>query len=231
MVEAAAPFVRVLVRVPEGYLLVTAYDTTRPALLVIDADGRRVDSIPLLGSKPEDIAAKLVAARTAKATERFVLTGVDPEKLRGAGEVARRDEYVIVTAEAGSLSPATLRKLAGNPGRLVVHHPIAIRAPQKQAGPGTWYRDGDRIWVARLLLHPGLHLAGDIEMRTFDLPGVSRGAEGARVARAPFGAKGVLSVFPDIFRGTEAVVGRRGEVDWKAVRAAFAKAGCEAKEK
>ena len=49
MVKASAAFVRIRIRVPEAYLLIRPLDTSRPGLLVLDADGRRVDSIALPG--------------------------------------------------------------------------------------------------------------------------------------------------------------------------------------
>ena len=58
LVAATKPYVRILIRVPEAYLLLRPYNTTRPGLLILDADGRRIDSIALpgRGQKGEDQA-------------------------------------------------------------------------------------------------------------------------------------------------------------------------------
>ena len=74
MVKAGGNYVRIRIRVPEAYLLLRPYETTRPGLLVLDADARRVDSIPLpgMGAPRIDsatIAKRLNAARTKAAVE------------------------------------------------------------------------------------------------------------------------------------------------------------------
>ena len=65
---------RVKVRVPEGYLIVGPYRTTRPALLVIDAYGRRVDSIRLSAANAADVAKRLRAALETPAIEHWEFT-------------------------------------------------------------------------------------------------------------------------------------------------------------
>ena len=47
VIKAADGFVRVMVKVPEGYLLLKPLDTSRPAIFVIDHNGSRVTSISL----------------------------------------------------------------------------------------------------------------------------------------------------------------------------------------
>ncbi len=76
--KAAEPYVRVLIRVPEAYLLLHRFDTTRPGLLVLDADGRRVDSLDLLPVhaghlSAADVARWLGAAVRKAPRERFVI--------------------------------------------------------------------------------------------------------------------------------------------------------------
>lgn len=74
--KAAEPFVRVLVRVPEAYLLLKPYDSSRPGLLVMDANGRRVDALslsPVLTDelKPAEIAKWLSEALRTPPRERI----------------------------------------------------------------------------------------------------------------------------------------------------------------
>ena len=63
MVAAAKGYVTIRIRVPEAYLLMGQYETSRPGLLILDADGRRVDSIPLPGMGAPQIGPAKLAAR------------------------------------------------------------------------------------------------------------------------------------------------------------------------
>jgi len=213
--KIANRFVKIKIRVPEGYLLVRMYDTTRPALLVLDADGRRIDSIKLLGAKPADVAARLKVALNAPAEERFILSGPDASKIGGQ----KAGDRWIVRAPQGKYTPAALKARG-----FTIHHPVPVK--QTKAGPGTWFTRGETRYVARLLLREGENL----EAKTFALPGVPKGGSGARVARAPFQVDGVVSVFPDIFAEWEIVVARKG-IDWGKVRKAFARTGVTATER
>ena len=105
--------------------------------------------------------------------------------------------------------------------------------PGWNALPGAWYTNATNGYVADLLLSPKAFkgTVSDLEARVFKLPGVSKGGGGAKVARAPLGVKGVLTVFPDIFGGSELVVGRKGEVMWADVTKAFKRTGVNAKMK
>ena len=101
---------------------------------------------------------------------------------------------------------------------------------------GTWHADhgaGVRAHVAGLLVRPDtLSRAGgvcDIEAKHFDLPDIPKGGTGCRVAMAPLTLPGVVSIHADIFNDRQTVVGRKGQVDWDAVTAAFTKAGCKAR--
>jgi hypothetical protein len=117
--------VRIKIRVPAGYLLVKPYDTTRPALLVLDAEGRRVDSIKLLGAKPAEVAERLRAARIAPAQERFVVS-----KDNGARQV--------LTGPVGKHTPDTLLEQG-----YTIHEPVPVVV------------DGKTRYVARLLVSAG----------------------------------------------------------------------------
>lgn len=205
MAAAAGPFVRIKIRVPEAYLIVRMYDTTRPALLVLDADGHRVDSIKLLGAKPAEVAQRLVEAQRAPARERFVLDGPDATKLGGT----RKGDRWVVWAPLGKHTPQTLAAKG-----YTVHHPVPVK------------RDGKTVFVPRLLVHA----AEDLESRTYALPAVPKGGTGAAVAMAPFSVDGVVSVFPDIFAEWQIVVARKG-TDWARVKAAFVAKGVAATER
>jgi len=66
--EAAAPYLRVLVRVPEAYWLVRDYKATRPGVLVLDGVGRKVAVRAVTGEAGDvaGLAAELQRARTAE---------------------------------------------------------------------------------------------------------------------------------------------------------------------
>ncbi len=124
--EAAAPFERLLVRVPEAYPLLGPYEATRPGLLVLDADGRRVDSLALAeDSDPAAIAKWLRQAQEAPARERFILR-VAPlaeggtiagfvealSKVEGVKKAEAQEDGVLVLAKAGALRPDSLARFA-----------------------------------------------------------------------------------------------------------------------
>jgi hypothetical protein len=125
--EAAEPFERVLVRVPEAYPLLVPFEATRPGLLVLDADGRRVDALALTAeADPEEVAKWLLRAREAAPRERFVLrVGPGPgggtvasftaaaAKVPGLLKAEAKGEVVVLLAKPGALSPGVLSRLAG----------------------------------------------------------------------------------------------------------------------
>ena len=141
----------------------------------------------------------------------------------------------ILTFEsmAGGAVPAQIRKLAKTHGvAFDFIEPVPVGVPAAVAGsnaPGIWYAEPKRIYVTRLFLLPKHFKGGDLEMRTFRLPGIPKGGGGARVAAAPLATPGVLAIFADIFNDRGLVVARKGKVDWKAVAQAFRATGVEPK--
>ena len=256
MIKAAAPYERLMIRVPEAYLLLRHYETTRPGLLVLDADGRRVTSIDLSRAlqeewKPADLAKKLDEARKAPALEyvRLEIDGGEKEfreavaKLPGVRKAEVDTRGFAVVAEPGKLTPERVAQVAAKTKTEVTWIepvPVRISDAQKIAAPGLWHvapagsrATGERpghAYVTRLLLDKQSLEAGGakthLEMRTFDILNVPKGGLGARVAAAPLTVEGVLAVQPDIFGDSEIVIGRKGEVDWDKVLAAFREAGC-----
>jgi len=259
VVAATKGFVTIRVRVPEAYLLLQRYETGRPALLILDADGRRVDAIPLPGMGAADIEAselakRLRAARQSPATEylRASLKGRvhcmakvrrDLLLLPGVRSVVLDKDVITLKADVGSVPPGRLLKIAG--GHIVtatMQEPVAVNfmaQPPKAIADvaGVWYVEGTRAYVTRLLLDPKtLAQAGDrpipdadIEARTFLLTGLPKGGAACRVALAPMKVAGVLTIFADVFHDRQVVVGRKGEVSWPAVVEAFGAAGCKAR--
>ena len=240
VVAAAEGYVRIRVRVPEAYLLLSALDATRPGLLVLDDAGRRGDCIPLPGMGapdigPDEVAKRLRAARDAPALERFRarVAGGDAAAFvaalgarEGVSSVRLEQGVLHGAAAAGKASPGSLVALARSHGvELTVEHPVPVRAETPPAA--AWYAGDGEAWVPAHALDPAE--ASDLEAREFALPGVSKGGPGARVAAAPLAVPGVLAVFPDLFADAERVVARKGAVDWTAVEKAFADAGCEAR--
>ncbi|MHC4134718.1 MAG: hypothetical protein ACYTDU_10335 [Planctomycetota bacterium] len=241
--KAAEPFVRIRIRVPEAYLLLFGFDAKRPGLLVLDADGRRVAGIDLpgMGGAPADptlVADLLDAAATDPPVEMFrvaVKGDVDAfrealEELESVEGTARRGDVLRIAVGQGGLAPAKVDALAQKlEVRLKWSSPIAVK-PVATKGPGVWYATPQRSWVIPELLDPKA-LPPDLEARGYRLRGIPKGGTGSRVAQAPLRLPGVVAVFPDIFGEEQAVVGRKGEVDWKAVRQAFKQAGCRPQEK
>ena len=218
--RAAGPFVRLLVRVPEAYALLGPFDATRPGLLVIDGDGRRVDVIDLVAVvDPGEIAKRLESAATAVALERIRVTAEEPDALvkemkgvAGVREVVADGREVKIVAQAGAARPLFLRK------GVVFDDPVELDAKDV---PGAWYAEAGRAYVPRVLLDPAWKIAS-LETRKIDLKGIGKGPPAARVPFAALKVLGVLSVVPDFEKETLTVVGRVGAVDWGAVEKAVA---------
>lgn len=245
------------IRVPEAYLILRQYETSRPGLLILDADGRRVDSIPLPGMgapqiEPARLAARLETARKSPAREsmRASLKGSvhcmekvrrDLSALPGVRSVVLSKGVLRLKADAGSLSPQRLKTIAtGHVVTATMQEPVAVNfmaKPPKAIADvaGVWYAEGTRAYVTRLLLDPkalaeaGDSLVPDIEARAFQLTGLPKGGAACRVALAPLKVPGVLAIFADVFHDRQVVVGRKGEVSWPAVVEAFDGTGCKAR--
>jgi len=242
VVAAAAPFVRIKIPVPDAYLMLREYSATRPGLLVLDADGRRVDSLALLKKNSAEVAAWLKATAAKKPHEVWwarIEGAADSSKLltvlraRDGVESANVDKGSLVLRVTGNtIQPAALLKLAGEHGvklRLVEPAPIGPVSEKGNAGPGLWYLDENGGYATRFLMDAKRFGARDLETRTFSLFDVAKGGLGARVARAPFQVDGVISVHVDIFSEEERVVARKG-TRWADVLKAFVDAGCKEAE-
>ena len=258
IVDAADPYIRILIKVPEAYLLLFPLATSRPGLLVLDADARRVHSIALPGqralrqagsgvkSQAQAIAKLLDAVVDYPAVEMFRVTIVGQDgafrdavdELDAVEETTFQKGVLRIAVSEGELPPTKLDELASqHKVELRWHNPVAVtlrpRAdmPALKGIPGVWYTSDERAWVADLLLKPkALEAAtADLEARVYELPGIPKGPGGNRVAAAPLSVPGVLSIFPDIFGETETVVGRKGKVRWADVTKAFERAGVNAK--
>ncbi len=241
VVEAADPFVRILVRVPEAYLLVRAFGASRPGLLLLDADARFVGDYALLAKGGAPALASWLKETRAKTATEIHLLALEGEGDRAAfGKAVRALPGVKSAAdaspaplfriemEAGCLPPEAVRVLANRFAlKTIYHQPLPLPSAKKEA-PGVWYRAGG-VWVTTLLAQP--QTCEGLEARVFLLPGVSLGARGFGVAAAPLDIDGVVSVFPDLWRGEQTVVARKGTEPWEKVLQAFAKAGCEARAK
>ncbi len=257
MVAATKGFVTIRVRVPEAYLLLRRYETGRPALLILGADGRRVDTIPLPGMGAPDIEASELAKRLRAAKKspamdylRASLKGSvhcmakvrrDLLLLPGVRSVVLDKDVIVLKADVGSVSPGRLKKIAtSHVVTATMQEPVAVNfkaKPPKAIADvaGVWYVEGTRAYVTRLLLDPkafaqsGDGLIPDIEARSFLLTGLPKGGAACRVALAPMKVAGVLTIFVDVFHDRQVVVARKGEVSWPAVVKAFGAAGCTAR--
>ena len=254
--EAAAPFVRLLVRVPEAYPLLGPYEATRPGLLVLDADGRRVDALALKeDSDPAAVAKWLRGALEAPARERVVMrtpSGVAEAlakslaRVEGVARAEVGENEVVVLVRPGTLlpidstsvevlepAPVSLRSLeAGD---------LLVSARALAAVPGVWSvvdrKEGLRAWVTRLLLDPAAMkkalpaLDLDVEERRYALPGVSQGPPAMKIAPPLLALPGILTLRPALASESLSIVGRKGVVDWAAVLKALRGAVPDAKEK
>jgi UDP-N-acetylmuramoyl-tripeptide--D-alanyl-D-alanine ligase len=230
---AAEPFVRVLVRVPEAYLLVRDHAASRPGLLVLDADGRRVDAIGLGGKLGiPALADWLREAVKAPARERIRLRVARADRaacsrtvagIEGVREVEETDEGLTLSVDAGALPPAKIEAL-GSGVEFVEPMPVSLRVGTEvtAAIPGIWYSAGKRFFVTRQLLDSRLF---DLDAREFRFDAISRAPSGLIALVSPMSVEGVLAVFPDLDAERVLVVARREEAPWEEVARAFEKAG------
>jgi hypothetical protein len=157
--KAAAAYQRLLIRVPEAYLLLRHYETIRPGLLVLDADGRRVTSIDLNRAlseqwKPADVAKKLDEARTAPALAhiRLQIDGGEKEfreavaKLPGIRKAVVDTRGFAIVAEHGKLTPERVAQIAAKTKTKVTWiEPVRVRLERVQgssdviATAGLWH--------------------------------------------------------------------------------------------
>jgi hypothetical protein len=157
------------------------YETERPALLVTDADGRRVTSIALKGPTPAEVAQALKDALKTEPTERiFFKTDEDADqdlepfiealgKIEGVKSVEEEIDGVAVIARPGGLPPRVLIPLIEKfevKGALA--QPVAVRVSAKSRRtdvrealkrlPGVWYSTRDEtqptVWLNHYLMHP-----------------------------------------------------------------------------
>ncbi len=126
IVDAADPYVRILIKVPEAYLLLFPLATSRPGLLVLDADARRVHSIALPGQRAlrqagsgvknqaQAIAKLLGAVEDYPAVEMFRVTIVGKDaafreavdELDAVEETAFQKGVFRIAVSDGELPPA-----------------------------------------------------------------------------------------------------------------------------
>jgi len=162
-------FRRVLIRVPEAYLLVSWLDCTRPGLLVLDSDGRRVGAMSLVGvSDPGLVAKWLSEVREKPAVERFLLraeptpgasrrtsTASLLSALRGhegVSKVVSKGGLITIDAAPGKLDGATIEKFAVEAkvkGRLMHPVPVAVDPGVDDApDPAAALRKVAGVWSA-----------------------------------------------------------------------------------
>jgi hypothetical protein len=250
--EAAEPFLRVLVRVPEAYPLLGPYEASRPGLLVLDADGRRVDARALkAGDDPAVLAAWLKAALTAPPRERWVLRGKVAaaealKKVDGVLSVEVKEDVITVLAKTGAqltaraadleiLEPATVTLTRGEGASpLEARHGVMLTAGvwslKEQEGSLTAYVTPFLLDPAALAkAAPGWTL--DVESRRYAIPKAPTGPPGMRIANAVSPLPGVLAVFPALADETVTVVGRKSPAPWPEVLKALRAVLPEAAEK
>ena len=158
-----------LIRVPEAYPIIRKYDTIRPGLLLLDADGRRIDSIDLRGAVTGKLHAPTVAKRLRlalkiTAMELFWIRvgaakpkGVaafkkDLAKIKGVTATQAKAGELTLTVERGTLHPEKILGLAKTREVSVeLLEPVPIQFGGKPDSkttealavlakvPGTWY--------------------------------------------------------------------------------------------
>ena len=124
MVTAAEPYVRILIRVPVAYHLMRQYKCTRPGLMVLDADGRRVDAIPLRAKKAGQVAEWLRDTLAAPADERLAVRFANADQeavlvngIKLQGTIDSFDQFVVL--------------LKNSVNQMVYKHAISTVVPTK----------------------------------------------------------------------------------------------------
>ena len=250
---------RVLVRVPEAYLLLRPFDTTRPGLLVLDADARRVASVPLTGRPiAADVADRLTKAQGARPRERVLLRMPEAAvseavkaltALQGA-EVAKAlpGGFVEVWGAKSAVTPIHVATIAtALKAEIGIVDPVAVvvTAAREGATPAEAAKavaglrhvmtnsDGTTAWISRWLLHPGhleaAGLDGNVAAVTYHFENLPRGAPVVKHLMRPFAEKGVLSVVPRVDDGAIEVVVRPEAYDADATLAALVGGGLKSK--
>ncbi len=250
---------RVLVRVPEAYLLLRPFEATRPGLLVLDADGRRVADIPLTGTPDAtQVAAMLIKARDATPRERTLVrvpedtADVFAKQLReSAGKpavVLHAGGFVELRAAPGTVTPLALAAMAKDAKlELEVIDPVRValertrgEGPMSKAAatvPGVRHVDetasGCIAWVSRWLLHPErlahVGLKGDVASVVYRFESLPTGVRVVGHLRRPFAEKGVLSVVPRVAENAIEVIVRPKDHDPKKTRAVLVAGGLKPK--
>lgn len=245
---------RVLVRVPEAYLLLEPFEAVRPGLLVLDADGRRVTCVPLTGTpKAVEVARLLREAVTSPGIERFVFRGEAKgierlaARLKAVAGVAaaqtKSDGTLEVRAKAGTLDPNRLRsEVEAAQAKVETVEPAAVTVEAGKKGgsvaeplsrvAGVWYVEGAgpvEALATSWLLHPSAFeaegLSTDLVAEIFPFDKLPKGGSAVKLLRLPFEVAGVLAVVPRVFEDRIEVVARRGVFDRAALTTAFQKAG------
>lgn len=248
-----------LVRVPEAYLLLRPFDTTRPGLLVLDADARRVASIPLTGKPDIDAVADKLAKALKTAPRERVLLRV-PEKateaaLKQLGELEGAETpralpggFIEVWTAVAAVTPVHVAAIAkATQQEVAFADPVSVvlSATRKAVVPTEAARGiagirhvaesagGCTALISRWLLHPrhleARGLRGDVAAVTYRFENLPDGPPVVPHLMRPFAAKGVLSVVPRVTAGAIEVVVRPKTHDSDATLAALLAGGLKQK--
>lgn len=250
-----------LVRVPEAYLLLRPFDTTRPGLLVLDADARRIASIPLTG-KPNasHVADELTKALKTPPRERLLIrvpgkAVEDISKRLSAIKGAEAPKalpggFVEVWCAKGAVTPDQVAAMAAAAKQdLDVVEPVrvAVKAARKDADVASSLKKvaglrhkasteaGAVAWISRWLLKPAhleaQGLEGDVAAVVYRFKDLPDGPSVVKHLMRPFAEKGVLSVVPRVKEGAIEVIVRPKLHEAEKTLAALQKGGLTPLEK
>jgi hypothetical protein len=192
--------------VPEAYWLVSDYGVTRPGVLVLTPEGRKVDAIPVRGTDPESDAVDL-----AVTLELAVDAAPEDDALPGGMSVALRFTSKQLTTEIGRAVAAkvllALRKVAG------VQHVELQGEVLVVTGARLWLRPKTIVAVANGLKLAPLQCIShrEVVVPVSDLPDTpTTMARCKKMERL----EGVVLAVPDLARRQiRFLVGRRTDAD------------------
>ncbi len=216
--KAAAGYVRLLVRVPEAYWLVTDYKVTRPGVLVLDPRGRKVAAQALSAREPTaSMAATLAKALVSGATAKPAADALPPQVT-----LAFTAPRALPKKRSDKLLKL-VRRLPGVSKAVVKGATLTVTTARLWADPGA-------IRTAAKLLD--IQLAPDAHRRTtVEVTLVTNTPRALRIKRIRKQVEGVLVAAPDVARNRIEVLFRSDAIDLAGVRKAVTAVGYTLKER
>ena len=260
--NAAAPFVRVLVRVPDAYVLLRPLGAVRPGLVVLDADGRTVSSVSLAKPFDTDFVIKSIAESSKKKGREFFALKVSNEHrvefirllgdTEGVDRPQIRDGRIELWANAGALTIPSIESLGVKVNASIefvdpIEAPVSMaKAPNDDAClrkaiatlPGVRYtrrtKVGRSMWISLAVLHTSTLQAAGLNTwfaRTrYTFKNLPLGGGAVVHFKRAAAQQGVVSVVPEVAKGTIDLIVNRIDFDKQKALKALLKGGLTLKE-